>query len=409
MDRSLAPLAAAGIAAYEASFTALDAYRGFRAGPVRFALADCSLVDLAKAFDDLRYPGLCYADAALEVSSSDLEGAAPTTLYLRCADTPAGAESAAFAPLDLLRDPTRNVFLDPKAVYPSLRATTVAMRSAPSEEQLLQAAILLARQPYLLEPGTRVPLPRDFPVQAQRDLLGMILTGPTPERALGFLLENGFLERYWPELAELSGVSHSKDHHPEGDAWAHTLETFRHRKLPSLRLSLALLLHDSGKPQAAATEGRRFDRHAEIGRVVAERFMNRLGFSPSIVEDVSFLVRWHMMPAALPRLPLSRMEGVIDDPRFPILLELYKCDELSTFRGPDAYYEACAVYRAWLRNVGNPWRGPDGKKLVRMWLDETPRSVPKGLSRRQGKPRQGRKAGRSPAAPGDSRRATRSH
>jgi hypothetical protein len=70
MDRSLAPLAAAGIAAYEASFTALDAYRGFRAGPVRFALADCSLVDLAKAFDDLRYPGLCYADAALEVSSA---------------------------------------------------------------------------------------------------------------------------------------------------------------------------------------------------------------------------------------------------------------------------------------------------------------------------------------------------
>jgi poly(A) polymerase len=72
-----------------------------------------------------------------------------------------------------------------------------------------------------------------------------------------------------------------------------------------------------------------------------------------------------MLPAALPRLPPNRVEGVIDDPRFPILLELYKCDELSTFRGPDGYYEACAAYKAYLKNARNPWRS-DGKKLARM-------------------------------------------
>ena len=151
------------------------------------------------------------------------------------------------------------------------------------------------------------------------------------------------------------------------------MQTFRHRKLPALGLSLALLLHDVGKPRAANAEGRKFDHHAEIGRTVAERFLSRLGFPRALIDDVSFLVRYHMLPAALPRMPANRLEGVIDDPRFPVLLELYKCDELSTFRGPDGYYEACAAYKAWLRNARNPWRGADGKKLARMYLEDPKR------------------------------------
>jgi len=153
----------------------------------------------------------------------------------------------------------------------------------------------------------------------------------------------------------------------------------------ALDLSLALLLHDVGKPRATEAEGRKFDRHAEIGRTMAERFLLRLGFPSKLVSDVSFLVRYHMLPAALPRLPPNRVEGVIDDPRFPILLELYKCDELSTFRGPDGYYEACAAYKAYLKNSRNPWRGADGKKLARMYLESAhPKAHPiKGKARRR--------------------------
>ena len=192
---------------------------------------------------------------------------------------------------------------------------------------------------------------------------------PHPQRGLELLRRSGFVDAYWPELAGLSGLDQSKECHPEGDAWAHTLETFRHRKLPALGLSLALLLHDVGKPRAEQVEGRMFDRHAEIGRSVAERFLSRLGFSRLLISEVSFLVRYHMMPAALPRLPANRVEGIIDDPRFPILLELYKCDELSTFRGPDGYYEACAAYKAYLKNSRNPWRSSDGRKLARTYLE----------------------------------------
>jgi len=372
MDKVAAALATSGLPAYEASFTALDAYRGLREAGVRFMVADGSLVDLARAFVELRYPGLPYADAAVESPADDVE-LGPTTTYFRCVDGPSAAEASIFAPLDLLRDPRRNVFLDPKGVYPSLREKVAPMRSGPPEDQLFQTAVLLARQPYELPPDSLPPLARNFPVDAQRDLLALILTGPTPWRAFDLLLRVGFVGEYWPELAGLSGLGQSKDHHPEGDAWAHTMETFRYRKLPSLRLSLALLLHDVGKPAASAAEGRRFDRHAEIGSSVAARFLARLGFAPSQIADVSFLVRYHMMPAALPRLPLSRLDGVINDARFPLLLEVYKCDELSTFRGPDGYYEACAAYRAWERNSRNPWRSADGRKLARAWIEELPR------------------------------------
>ena len=78
-------------------------------------------------------------------------------------------------------------------------------------------------------------------------------------------------------------VDHSKEFHPEGNAWRHTLETFRYRKYPELALSLSLLLHDSGKPLSEASNGRRFDRHAELGARCARDFLSRLGIPSPVV------------------------------------------------------------------------------------------------------------------------------
>jgi poly(A) polymerase len=69
-----------------------------------------------------------------------------------------------------------------------------------------------------------------------------------------------------------------------------------------------------------------------------------------------------MLPAALPVLPASKVEGIISDERFTTLLELYRCDEFSTFKGPDAYYAACAAYRTIVRNLKNPYRDANGRK-----------------------------------------------
>ena len=183
------------------------------------------------------------------------------------------------------------------------------------------------------------------------------------------MMETGFIGQHWPELQAVNMVDHSKEYHPEGNGWEHTLETFKYRKVPDLALSLALLLHDCGKPQSEQAEGRAFDGHAQIGSVIARRFLERLEFSRELNREVCYLVAQHMLPAYLPKLPVYRTARQMDSPYFPKLLELFRCDISSSYKGPDDYYQACKTFRAFLRNRRNPHRSADGKKLVRLYVE----------------------------------------
>jgi poly(A) polymerase len=369
MEHAVDPTSGGAIRFLEASFTALDRYRGIAAAPIRFLIFRGGLPELARLGYELEFVGLPYADAASPESPAVGEGPAFPTRYV-CVEPDDEPEPHAYPLLDLTYDGLRRVFRHPHMRFPDPREPVLYPGEAPDELVLFETAVLLARYPYRLpEGGFRVGFPRDLSPAFQRDLLSLIVTGRDPCPALEWLAETGFLERYWPEIFALRGVNHAKEFHPEGDAWAHTLETFRYRKLTDLRLSLGLLLHDVGKSESHASEGRRFDRHSEIGARVARRFMERLEFPKSLVDDVEFLVLRHMMPAALPRLPMNRVQGDLENPLFPILLELYRCDELSTFRGPDGYYDACAAYRQYLKNVRNPYRSPDGRKTARAFLE----------------------------------------
>jgi poly(A) polymerase len=166
-------------------------------------------------------------------------------------------------------------------------------------------------------------------------------------------------------LASLDQAGHSKEYHPEGNAWEHTLETFRYRKTEDLILSLGLLLHDTGKPLSASSGSRRFDGHAELGARLAEKFLLRLEYDRPVIDSICYLVKNHMLPAALPRLPLARKREILESPLFPTLMELYRCDESSSFKGLDGYYKSSAAYQNYLKNRRNPYRSEDGKKIGR--------------------------------------------
>jgi len=206
--------------------------------------------------------------------------------------------------------------------------------------------------------------------ETQKAFLSCLLVSPQPYRGFDILKRSGFLKELWPELSGFDDVDHSKEFHPEGNVWSHTMETFRHRKALGsgafdLRLSLGLLLHDAGKPIAASSGSRRFDGHAELGAKAAARFLERLGFEAPLVDDIFYLVKNHMLPAALKRLPLTKTREIMASPLFPTLMELYRCDESSSFKGLDDYYENSAAYQNYLRNLRNPYRSADGKKIGR--------------------------------------------
>ncbi|MDR2662271.1 MAG: HD domain-containing protein, partial [Treponema sp.] len=294
--------------------------------------------------------------------------------------------AAGFTVLDFYRDLQTGAFLDPRSQYPLLRMLYKkaadpadlsrwrrAFTAGTGRFRLMgEAALILSRYDTAAEPLgpvlaelcavlDRAAVRGTPPAEAQRLLLSALLLSSRPDRGLELLKAAGFLADAWPELALLDNAEHSKEFHPEGNAWRHTLETFRYRKpgisgTQDLRLSLALLLHDTGKPLAGSAGGRRFDGHAELGAETARRFLERLEFPSPVVDDVCYLVKNHMLPAALPRLPLSRTEAVMNSPLFPVLMELYRCDESSSFKGLDRYYQSSAAYQKFLRQRRNPYR-----------------------------------------------------
>lgn len=130
-----------------------------------------------------------------------------------------------------------------------------------------------------------------------------------PSLGLRFLAESGWIENY-PELEAMMRTPQDPEWHPEGNVFVHTghcldalagLEEWQKAdETGRIVLSLAVLLHDVGKPQVTH-EAERHGRirivspgHEEVGVSIAEGFFNRLGL-PNVLRDrVPPLIRNHM-------------------------------------------------------------------------------------------------------------------
>lgn len=388
-------IAAAGFPVYLHGFSAIDSYLGYPAARTgashtaspheysyRQILCGADLIDLARLFEGLRYPCTTLADAAV-----DHDG---TSWYFRCEDTLVlhGTDALrnfrdSLGILEFYQDCISRRFYDPHGIYPCLRflrdgvnkdehyslCNTLCNTDNYSWRVIFDAAVINAR--YFTTPFKTLSITAASgappSIEEQRLLLIRLMEAANPAPGFELLKKSGFIAVYWPELAMLDDVDHSKEFHPEGNVWKHTMETLRYRKSAGqgydLRLSLGLLLHDIGKPISDSAGSRRFDGHAELGVRQARRFLERLGFDSSLINDVCYLVKNHMLPAALPRLPLVRTGEIMSSQLFPILLELYRCDESSSFKGLDGYYRSSAAYQSYLKYRRNPYRSADGKKL----------------------------------------------
>ena len=338
--------------------SAIEAFLGLPKPHVQLVRAAIDLVSVARLDADVSFPGIDGWDALVTTSDG--------VVLLQCAEP-----DRLLPRRDLSYDPVARHLYDPTGAYRAIKAVR-RLWHQPHVDYLLestdlpelpardvgQAVEYLARLPV----RCRVPdrMPRAAHAHADRLLLTRIVSGRYAWRGLQALRRIGYLARMVPELTAMHGTEHSKEHHPEGDVWQHTLETLRYRKTPNLTVGLALLFHDVGKPGAERTKAHRFHRHAERGARLARARLARLGFASRIAEDVAWLVEHHMVPGALDRLPDHHRARLMASRLFPHLLEVYRCDLLSTYRPPDAYYRACAIYR---RYLGRGGRGKLGTAL----------------------------------------------
>jgi poly(A) polymerase len=381
-------ISTAGIPVYLHGFSAIDSYLGRNPATAVYALCCADLADLACIFEGIRYPGAAFADAAVDSNGK--------TWYFRCEDAlkiPCPYHSFSF--LEFYQDCKTRRYYDPNDIYPLLRRMRDGIMPENAEDKPWQFPLPNNVPPYRTIFDLAMILAKYFPETAVRDirkiaagfsvqnpavppgieeqrlLLLELLDAQNPAAGFELLMECGFIAAAWPELAVLDDVDQSKEFHPEGNAWKHTLEALRYRKAGGkktgfdLRLSLGLLLHDAGKPVANQAGSRRFSGHAELGEKEARRFLARLDFDASVVNDVCYLVRNHMLPAALPRLPLARTGEIMESPLFPLLMELYRCDESSSVKGLDNYYQSSAAYQSYLKYRKNPYRAANGSRLAK--------------------------------------------
>lgn len=171
--------------------------------------------------------------------------------------------------------------------------------------RMLRAAQFAARFGYVLTPRTEAAIGAAAAlldtVSAERigEEIAKLMTAPRPSVGLEILRTTGLLGRLWPELLEGVGVDQNEWH--AYDVYRHNLATLDAAPPGDLTLRLAALLHDVGKPRAAAPRpdgrGNTFYRHEHIGADLVRPMLARLRLPNDTIDTVAHLVRQHMYAA----------------------------------------------------------------------------------------------------------------
>jgi poly(A) polymerase len=126
-----------------------------------------------------------------------------------------------------------------------------------------------------------------------RDELSRLLVVDDPSAGLWLLCETGLSDEFLPEL---NAMRLEQDPiHTHKDVLAHTIAVVKNTP-PELRIRLAALLHDVGKPKTRSIGpgGVSFHHHEVVGARMAEERLRALRYPNDLVEEVTKLVYLHL-------------------------------------------------------------------------------------------------------------------
>jgi poly(A) polymerase len=200
-----------------------------------------------------------------------------------------------------------------------------------------------------------------------------ILVGPNPHTGIRMLDELNLLNKILPEVTSMKGVRQPENFHPEGDVFTHTLlalsklDTTRKSLEPSVTqtseprqdltstfldndiklkrtvawsrdLSMALLLHDIGKPLTFEIADRiRFTNHDNVGARMAAKICERFKMSKAEKERIVWLVKRHLYLKNAQVMRVSKLKRLFAHAGYPELAELYRLDSLASTGNLDDY------------------------------------------------------------------------
>jgi len=134
------------------------------------------------------------------------------------------------------------------------------------------------------------PITTDLGVDERRQILVDALTEDDPRPALWSLCDSGMADEVVPEIPALR--LEQDPIHRHKDVLAHTIAVTA-KTSPDLRLRLAALFHDVGKPATRSFESGAvtFHHHEAVGAKMTKARLRELGFEREMVRDVADLVR----------------------------------------------------------------------------------------------------------------------
>jgi poly(A) polymerase len=255
----------------------------------------------------------------------------------------------------LLLDPETKEVLDFVGGRDDLRAGIIRAIGRPEDRfredklRMVRAVRFAARFRYAIEAATFSAIAKLAPeihqVSAERlhDELTKLLTEGAARRGFELLDETRLLPELLPEIARMKGVEQPPQFHPEGDVWTHTLMMLEGLTAGcSPTRAWGVLLHDVGKPPTFAPpsgpNGRiRFDRHVEVGVVMAEEICRRFRFSNDDTAQIAALVANHLKFKDVPQMKPATLKRFVRLDRFEEHLELHRLDCLSSHRHLENY------------------------------------------------------------------------
>jgi poly(A) polymerase len=126
-----------------------------------------------------------------------------------------------------------------------------------------------------------------------RDELSKLLLVDDPSPGLWFLTTTELSDEFLPELNAMQLEQDPIHHHK--DVLAHTIAVVAKTR-PELRVRLAALLHDVGKPKTRsfANGGVSFHHHEAVGARMTEERLRALRYPNDLIQDVTQLVYLHL-------------------------------------------------------------------------------------------------------------------
>lgn len=274
----------------------------------------------------------------------------------------------------------------------TLRAVRFAARLGFTIESQTMAAIR--------EVAYKVPLcvsPERIAAESEK-----ILLGGNCAHAFKLMEDSRLLEFVYPLLYAMIGVEQPPQFHPEGDVWQHTLkalsvldetvlrckntpddaprfdEQYRLQRASENELRIltwGTLLHDIGKPSTFERGEDRihFNGHDAIGAVIAQDYLIALHLPNEIIDGASELVRVHMNQLGLKDARVATRRRRLQNPLYPLILELVRIDCLASFGGLEFYTQLVEWWKEEMARPIPPKPTITGRDLIALGLPPSPR------------------------------------